>query len=329
MSSLGRPRTTTSEKLASTLDRTQGLRDSLPMSSKHDAASFASIAARLGGRLLRHHPLAGGVSARVEALEIAQADGPEVRRVVFRQPGAAEWKAPGADTARREHDLLAWLHAGGLPVPRPLLLDISCEVFPRGYFVMEHIDGTRDVGDLPDALTRMAAVLADVHRLPLANAPPLPEREDPIAGLLEFLPAEHDALRTKLLRDPPRLPTRRSMLHGDFWPGNLLWRRQELVGLLDWEDAALGDPLSDVACCRLELRYKHGPDAAERFTELYASHARVDVDELPVWDAYVAAAALTSMGQWGLDPALLAHMRNEAQAALSTAADRLQEGTIP
>jgi aminoglycoside phosphotransferase (APT) family kinase protein len=172
-------------------------------------------------------------------------------------------------------------------------------------------------------------VLADVHRVPLANAPPLPEREDPIAGLLEFLPAAHEALRAKLLRDPPRLTIRRSMLHGDFWPGNLLWRGRELVGLLDWEDAALGDPLSDVACCRLELRYKHGPDAAERFTEQYASRARMAVDELPVWNAYVAAAALTSMGQWGLEPTLLAHMRDEAQAALRTAADRLQGGGLP
>jgi aminoglycoside phosphotransferase (APT) family kinase protein len=296
------------------------------MSSQQDAAIFASIATRLGGRLLRHYPLTGGVSARVEALEIAQADGPDVRRVVFRQPGAADWKAHGLDTTRREHDLLAWLHAGGLPVPRPLLLDTSCELFPHCYFVMEHIDGTRDVVDLPDALGRMAAVLADVHRLPLANAPPLPEREDPIAGLLELLPAEHPAarVRAKLLRDPPTLAIRHSMLHGDFWPGNLLWRGRELVGLLDWEDAAVGDPLSDVACCRLELRYKHGPDAAERFTEEYASRAPLERDELPIWDAYVAAAALASMGQWGLPPALHAHMRSEAQAAFGAAADRLE-----
>lgn len=293
------------------------------MSLDGDEAAFAGVTRRLGGRLLAHRPLTGGVSARVERLDIEHDDG-RVRAVVFRQPKAAEWKtAAGEDGTRREYDLLGALHARGIPVPRPLLLDLSQEVFARSYFVMEHLDGSPELVDVPDALLRMADLLARVHGIDPGSVPELPAREDPVAGLLEFLPAEHEALRAVLKHEPPRLAPRRSVLHGDYWPGNLLWRGRELVALIDWEDAAIGDPLSDVACCRLELRYKHGADAAERFTGLYATCSGSDVRELPVWDAYVAAAALAFMGQWGLPATREAHMRNEARVSLQTAATEL------
>ena len=38
------------------------------------------------------------------------------------------------------------------------------------------------------------------------------------------------------------------LLHGDFWPGNLLWHEGELAGVIDWEDAATGNPLEDFQC---------------------------------------------------------------------------------
>ncbi len=54
------------------------------------------------------------------------------------------------------------------------------------------------------------------------------------------------------------------LLHGDFWPGNLLWKEGGLVAVIDWEDAALGDPLADVANARLEIlwAFGDGSDAA-------------------------------------------------------------------
>lgn len=298
------------------------------MSSDCDSPVFEEIARRLGGQLVRHHPLVGGVSARVESIDVAMADG-TMQRVVFRQPGAAEWKAPGTDTTRREFDLLVWLHGRGLPVPRPLLLDLACVVFPRPFFVMEYIEGSREIAHLPDALSRMAELLVTVHGLPVHDAPPLPEREDPMAGLNEMLSSAHDDLRLLLIRNAPPFNPRRTMLHGDFWPGNLLWRERNLVGLIDWEDAALGDPLSDVACCRLELRYKYGKEATDEFTAQYAGRTGWDLNGLELWDAFVSAAALAFMGQWGLDPSLEAHMRREAETTLHEAKHALLRGAKP
>ena len=49
--------------------------------------------------------------------------------------------------------------------------------------------------------------------------------------------------------------------------------RGRLVGVIDWEDAALGDPLADLANSRLEILWAFGDEAMERFTREYAVYA--------------------------------------------------------
>jgi aminoglycoside phosphotransferase (APT) family kinase protein len=77
------------------------------------------------------------------------------------------------------------------------------------------------------------------------------------------------------------------LLHGDFWPGNVLWEDGRLVAVLDWEDAAIGDPLADVANARLELLWAGGAEAKEEFTRRYRSLVPgVDLTDLPHWDRW-------------------------------------------
>lgn len=38
-----------------------------------------------------------------------------------------------------------------------------------------------------------------------------------------------------------------ALVHGDFWPENMLKRQSRLVGVLDWEAAAIGDASVDLA----------------------------------------------------------------------------------
>jgi aminoglycoside phosphotransferase (APT) family kinase protein len=88
---------------------------------------------------------------------------------------------------------------------------------------------------------------------------------------------------------------------------------------LDWEDAAYGDPLSDVACTALELRYVVGADGAERFLQAYQDLKTLDRPRLALWQLYVAAAAHHAMGSWGLDADREAHMRKTALTAIREA----------
>jgi aminoglycoside phosphotransferase (APT) family kinase protein len=150
----------------------------------------------------------------------------------------------------------------------------------------------------------------------------LPARNDPLPEVFEYLPEdpEWEDLRAHLQRlvDTAYVDTP-NLLHGDFWPENLIWHEGVVVAILDWEDAALGDPLSDVACCRLELRYKFGKAGSQRFTQAYAGHRVLDHERLALWQVYVAAAAQRFMGEWRLAPALETHMRTEALASIREA----------
>lgn len=289
-------------------------------------AIAATVPDRLvpGARANGTRRLTGGVSADVHAVELELPGGTR-RTVVVRRHRAHEGKPLSLGAARTEFRLLEWLYHAGLPVPEPLLLDDSGDPVPEPFVVMSFVDGTTEVpaAGLDACLDTMARALIRLHGLPTSGLPLLPVRRDPLPELFEFLPEgeEWHQLREHLQGlDVTAYEGSNVLVHGDFWPGNLLWRDGKLVAILDWEDAAVGDPLSDVACSRLELCYKFGLTGAEKFTRTYAAAGPVDVRRLALWDVYVAAAAQKFMGGWGLDASLEAHMRSTALDFIRAAA---------
>lgn len=292
--------------------------------------SLGLIAERVmpGARLLGVRRLTGGVSAIVHALDLAPPNGPP-RTVVVRQLRSHAWTATGDDPVGREFALARALHRAGIPVPEPLAAESDPDSPTGAFLAMAFADGTTEMPPdrLQDRLTVMARSLADIHGVAQNGLPALPLRLDPRPEVFEFLTPDRRALADWLAarddtacHDPPRL------LHGDFWPGNLLWVDDTLGAVLDWEDAALGDPLSDVACTMLELTYLFGPAAAAGFAAAYRRHAPLDDARLPLWQVYVASAAARYMGEWGLPAAREAHMRACAEAFIDAAADALMTG---
>jgi len=283
-----------------------------------DADFAAAVAARLvpGGRAGAARRLTGGVSAEVHALEIESPAGGR-RTVVVRRHRPTEGKAVSAGAARTEFELLRAVHGAGLPVPEPLLLDDSGRLVAEPFLVMAFVDGSIDIvdGEADTAIDTMAAALVRLHALPADDLPLLPIRIDALPELFEYLPegAEWRTLRERLGRLEDTAYTGAPvLLHGDYWPGNLLWKDGRLAAILDWEDAALGDPLCDVACTRVELSYKFGTAGRERFTAAYGRAQPLDRERLALWDVFVSAAALKYMGFWGLDAALESQMRRTA-----------------
>lgn len=282
---------------------------------------YAAIAARLfpGAAVQTMEPLAGGVSADVRRLDLNLADG-TTTSVVVRAHGASH----SGHSAGLEYQLLRSLHRSGVPVPQPLLVDASGDVLGEPFLVMAFVDGTSAVPAVEENvyIDVMAEVLAEIHAVATDDLPPLPTRNDPLSDVFDYLPhgAEWESLRSHLcsLTDTAYEETPK-LLHGDFWPENLLWRNGAVAAILDWEDAALGDPLSDLACCRVELRYRFGKASMQRFTQAYARHRVVNPERLALWQVYVAAAAQRFMGKWGLAPALEAHMRAQALASIREA----------
>jgi aminoglycoside/choline kinase family phosphotransferase len=117
------------------------------------------------------------------------------------------------------------------------------------------------------------------------------------------------------------------VLHGDFWPGNTLWRDGRLVGVIDWEDAAIGDPLADVANARLELLWAFGADTDEDFTRRYAAAMpAVDLTDLPCWDLEADRRLTGRIGEWGLDEATQKAMHAQRETFVAKARLRLSRG---
>jgi aminoglycoside phosphotransferase (APT) family kinase protein len=253
--------------------------------------------------LLRAWPLTGGVSAQVTALEVARADG-DVLKMIVRQHGVADFTR-NPRIAADEFTLLQRLHAAGLATPTPYYLDQSGDIFATPIVVMEYIEGVPADRLSDDHVRQFAAHLSHLHALDPSklNVAFLPQQVDIIAEQLRERPPMDERRVWEVLRAawPIAQHNPSVLLHGDYWPGNTLWRDGRLVGIIDWEDAALGDPLADLANSRLELLWAAGVGAMEQFTRQYQSLASVDLTNLPYWDLCAALRPAKNMAAWGLD----------------------------
>src|SRR5205085_10683338 len=97
----------------------------------------------------------------------------------------------------------------------------------------------------------------------------------------------------------------------------------QLVGIIDWEDAALGDPLADVANSRLEILCAFGIEAIQSFTHHSQSLTTVDFTNLPSWDLCAALRPISQIAQWGLDETTEKLMRERHRWFVAKAFEKL------
>lgn len=276
-------------------------------------------------------PLHGGSSALVACLVLESASGCQ-RRVVFRQHTDRAVKDHAGVVAAKEFHLTRELAAAGLEVARPLALHGE-RTSDGPWLVTEWIEGSTSVdsANIDAALSQMAQFLERLHSVDLetVSVPGLTQIEDPVKALPRYLPDDKSgrALRRALDLGVLRRPNANVVLHGDFWPGNVMFDGNEIAAVLDWEDAGYGDPLVDLACARVELTCAYGRDASERFTALYLDSAQRAVPllthDLALWDVYVSTTALSAMHVWGLSPEQEAARRADTERFLSSATKQL------
>lgn len=260
--------------------------------------------------------LRGGISCRAVLAQLVLGDGSSghgssghgssghgsSRQVVVRRPDYAT-RAETLRVLASEHGVLTHCAALGLAVPRPCFLDREAAAL-----VLEYVPGAPDFAprDLDGMLRQLARQLALIHRVePGAELSFLQRRSDSAGRSIERQPECLDEslneghLRAQLLRLwpwPQHNPDR--LLHGDYWPGNVLWRAGELVAVLDWEETERGDPLADLAVARLDLAWAFGVDAMEQLTRYYQEQSNLDLRNLPCWDLCVALRPMSSLARW-------------------------------
>jgi aminoglycoside phosphotransferase (APT) family kinase protein len=206
------------------------------------------------------------------------------RRGVLRLPPPGARIAGPADIPRQAR-IMAALHEQGLPVPRIVATSQDPVVDGRPFVLMEAIHGDRveqaiDAGSSPLQLAASAVeVLRRVQAVPCEKTGIGAEDPMPLEGeiarwtwLMERAPAELTGQAPRLaqlLVERKPVPQPPVLVHGDYHLSNMLFDSREVVAVVDWEIAQLGQPLLDVCCISLShvsadaVREMYGADPTE------------------------------------------------------------------
>ncbi len=236
--------------------------------------------------------LGGGTGARVYGLEYVERKAQQrIALRVTQSPVELCW---------RESLVLNTLCDQGLPVAR-------CHgVQHRGKLACMMVDWLagkpvfRPI-DLPNYVDQAADLLAAIHE---ASVPSLKRRFE--TGMTRRIQSVSRLPGFEDLKDllGGNVPKSREtvLLHGDFWPGNILYQRKALTGIVDWEDASLGSRMADLANARFELRWLWGEEAMRRFTIQYLAASGKQATDLARWDLVALIKPVLYRHNWGLNP---------------------------
>lgn len=238
-------------------------------------------------------PLLGGMSCEMFRVDLAGG-----RRLTARFP-APYVRTILADPAEYEAKTLLAVGLAGLPVPSVVGFGES----PEGKFLfLEYLEGecTAQFADPAVAVDEMVGMLAAIHSVPLGE------------GLAHLLPTKRTYRPRDILNESlgePEIVTALQTMgepewdsevlrHGDYWPGNLLWRRGEIVGVIDWENALRGPAIADLAISRLDVAWVLGFDAMRLFTQAFLARRPLDLAWLPYWDLRAALRPMGNFHEW-------------------------------
>nr|AMP56706.1 APH [uncultured bacterium] len=190
-------------------------------------------------------------------------------------------KTPDPDATRREAELLATIRRyATLPTP-----DVVCTDPDSGLLAYRVLTGSPLI-DLPDAdmpaiAAPLGTFLAAIHAIPLADVEDIVPRDDePLGAWLDEAVENYETIASHLaapartsidafLAAPiPPEPDDLTFCHNDFGAEHILVdpAAMRITGIIDWTDAAMTDPVRDLALILRDL----GPDSLRRALSAYS-----------------------------------------------------------
>jgi hypothetical protein len=286
--------------------------------SRPPRQALAWAAARLGGPVISARALRGGMSSAVHLLTVADGTG-QRREAVLRRYVRPELNAEDPDIAAREARALRVAGAVGMPTPALFAVDPGGTEAGVPAVLMSRLPGRVDwwPSDTSRWLRRLAGVPPVIHAAPLPPAGLIgPFAPDLPASYQQPPWARYPGIwerAAEIARGPaPVLP--QVLIHRDFHPGNVLWRRGTVCGVVDWQAACTGPAVIDVAHCRVNL-LTFGTDAARQFTAWWQQTAGAVYH--PWADVITIIGFLDDLrGDWGSEQFLVEDMLARAVADL-------------
>ncbi|HEX9641648.1 MAG TPA: phosphotransferase [Candidatus Krumholzibacteria bacterium] len=252
----------------------------------------------------------GGLGARTQVLDIEDAAGAR-SKVVLRVylPGRTTLTP---DRARREFRTIELVQSAGVPSPRPLYLDAEGEYLGEPAMLLSYLPGRSMyqprgvnvwVRELAQAMHAIHAVTPDRHDLSWLPRRGREELAAELEGMRERVDAHEDGIAREafaaLEANQDRIAwVEPCLIHEDFWPGNTVWFRGRLTGVIDWANACLGDPRLDPAQCCIDSHLVNGAGVSEALRDAYAALASRAVPDQWYFDLYVGLRGLLEYEIW-------------------------------
>jgi len=230
--------------------------------------------------------LKGGISSLVHLVSL-QVEGNEVE-LVLRRFDNEEWLRHEPDLAAHEAESLRYAARTGVPTPRIVAFDREGNQSGIPCVLMTRLEGVVDLKPLSmeDWLDKLAATLVRIHAVnadeyPWAyysynNATSLDEQT--WSKVPELWNAAFDIAKG------PRPDYKPCFIHRDYHPTNILWKDNEVSGVVDWVNACRGPAGADVGHCRWNLTMLYGVKTADAFLAAYERHAGAAFQYDPYWD---------------------------------------------
>ena len=203
---------------------------------------------------------------------VEDADG--VRRDLVLRRWARVDRPPDVGVVDNECAALRIASAAAVPTPTLIAADPSGADADVPAVLMSRLRG-RDVVAPPD---RDAWLTGLAHTLHTIHDTPLPEGElgyfrpwglDTVTAPPWWTKKPRAWERAIAIANEPVPAHARVFVHRDFHPGNVLWSRGHVSGVVDWTHSCRGPAAADVAHCRLNLAILFGIDAADDFARRY------------------------------------------------------------
>jgi aminoglycoside phosphotransferase (APT) family kinase protein len=267
------------------------------------ALQWAAAAYGPTARVLHARPLPGGTSSAIHVVTVDDGRGGRHRAVLRRyvRPDVMDEASDGVATEAAALRLLA---ASSVPAPRLLAADPGGQAAGVPAVLMSLLPGRIQWAPAPSRLDaylrRLAEPLLAIDEVAVPAGTPIPAYRPYELGRplgpppWSRLPRRVWDAAVALYEGPPPQPDRR-FIHRDYHPGNVLWRRGAVSGVVDWQHARLGALEADVGHCRANLHRHFSAAVADRFLRVWqAISGRTEYH--PYWDVTVV---LTVPGSYG------------------------------
>jgi len=225
-------------------------------------------------------------------------------------------------------EYLAYSAYQGTSVPVPAMIDINEDEETLGapFMLMQQLDGVAASPFTPDAYSpheeelgkQFWSILGEIAKKDIkddfinqfdnATEDPCWKKElDKWVTVIKedsisIEPILEAGIR-KLYKKPPKEPSKKSLVHGDYRNGNFLFNENKITGILDWEMAHIGDPLEDLGWALSPIWSWQDPSKPAYLIDRQASLSvwesssglAIDKNDLKWWELF---ACVKGMAIW-------------------------------